>query len=82
MPAKKKTAADRRAEQFRRMYRIGKAAENLNEAQVAKLLGITDRTLRRRRKDPDSFTMGEVLVLAFLFHWSAEDIGAWLAVPQ
>ena len=81
MPAKKKTPADRRAEQFRKMYRIGKAAADLNEDQVAAVLGITSRTLQKRRKDPDSFTMGEVFVLASLFHWSAEDIGTWMALP-
>lgn len=49
--------------------------------QVAKVLGITSRTLQKRRKNPDSFTMGEVFVLASLFHWSAEDIGTWMAIP-
>ena len=81
MPAKKKTPADRRAEQIRKMYRIGKSATELNEDQVAKFLGITSRTLQKRRKDPDSFTIGEVFVLASLFRWSAEDIGTWMALP-
>ena len=54
---------------FTRMYRTGKSRAGMTEEEVAGALGITRSTLRSRRQNPGSFSLGEVLKLCALFYW-------------
>ena len=60
---------------FAARYLEGKAEKNLNEEDIARALGYKDRkTLRTKRNDPTTFTIGELLKMADLFHWGMDDI--------
>lgn len=75
MPAKKKTRADRVREVFTSLYDHGKVDLRQNEAEIARMLGYKSRDpLCHRRKDPETFTWGEMAKLATAFRWKDEDI--------
>ena len=75
MPAKKKTRADRVLEVFTHLYDHGKVDLRKNEAEIARMLGYKSRDpLCHRRKDPESFSWGEMAKLATAFRWKDEDI--------
>lgn len=74
MPAKKKTRADRVAECFGELYRIGKARADLTEAQITALIGYKSRdALLAKRKDPLQITLGQLVILGTAFRWREED---------
>lgn len=74
MPAKRKTRADRVAECFGELYRIGKARADLTEEQISTMIGYKSRdALLARRKDPLSFTLGQLLTMGTVFRWRDED---------
>jgi|GEM_PF-2265966 len=74
MPAKRKTRADRVAEKFGELYRIGKARSGLQETEIAPLCGFKSPIpLRKRRNEPLNFTMGQLMALGAAFRWSEED---------
>lgn len=74
MPAKRKTRADRVAEKFGELYRIGKARSGLQETEIAPLVGFRSPVpLRRRRASPLDFTLGQVMALGSAFRWTEED---------
>ena len=74
MPAKRKTRADRVAECFGELYRIGKARADLTEEQISTMIGYKSRdALLARRKDPLSFTLGQLLTMETVFRWRDED---------
>lgn len=74
MPAKRKTKSERRAEQFAAAYRIGKAVAGVTDNEVASFLGMTEPTLRRKRRNPDKLTIGELEKLSALFRWGEDEI--------
>lgn len=74
MPAKRKTKSDKRAEQFATSYRIGKAVAGMTDSEVATFLGMTEPTLRRKRRSPDKLTIGELEKLSVLFRWGEDEI--------
>ena len=74
MPARRKTKADRRAEQFATAYRIGKAVAGMTDNEVATFLGMTEPTLRRKRRQPEKLTIGELEKLSVLFRWGEDEI--------
>ena len=52
-------------------YLSDKADADLNEDDIAKALGYKSRaTLKAKRDDPLSFTIGDLIKLADLFGWS------------
>lgn len=60
---------------FLSCYLDGKAENNMNEEDIARALGYKSRaTLKAKRDDPLSFTLGDVFKLADLFGWGAEDL--------
>ena len=74
MPAKRKTRADRVAETFGELYRTGKARADLTEEQITALIGFKSRdALLKRRKDPLSLTLGQVMTMGIAFRWKEED---------
>ncbi len=83
MPAKKKTRADRAAEAFRQRYRMGKARLDLQETDIAAIVGYSSvNPLRKRRRDPLEFTLGQMLALGAAFQWTADDYLDILQVKQ
>lgn len=57
------------------LYLDGKLEKDINEEDIAKALGYKSRaTLKKKRDDPLSFTLGDVFKLADLFGWGAEDL--------
>ena len=74
MPAKKKTRADRVAECFSELYRIGKARADLTEEQISTMIGYKSRdALLARRKDPLSLTLGQIMTMGIAFRWRDDD---------
>lgn len=56
-------------------YLDGKAESDLNEEDIAKALGYKSRiTLKSKRDNPLTFTIGDFLKMAELFGWSMNDI--------
>ena len=83
MPAKKKTRADRAAEAFRERYKVGKARLDLQETDIAEIVGFkTLNPLRKRRRDPLGFTVGQLMAMGAAFHWTADDYLAILQVEK
>lgn len=76
MPRPKKTEAQRRAERFWELYRVGKARIGFTEEQVGRAIGLSPVSLRKRRHDPDAFTVGELVTIGSLFGWSGEDFAS------
>ena len=77
MPARKKTRADRVAETFDELYRVGKARARLTEEEITVMLGFKTRgALLRRREQPLYFTLGEILILGAAFRWTPEEWSA------
>lgn len=74
MPAKKKTREDRMRETFTVLYRIGKSRSGMTEEEVAGALGVTRSTLRRWRRNPNTFPFGNILKLCSLFYWDDGEI--------
>lgn len=74
MPAKRKTKQDRIREAFARMYKVGKANSDLNDSDVADLLGVTVMTLRAKRNNPQELKLGQLAVLATTFRWSVDEV--------
>lgn len=80
MPAKRKTRADRVAEKFGELYRIGKARSGLQETEITALCGFKSPIpLRRRRSSPLDFTLGQLMAMGAAFRWSEED---WRALTS
>lgn len=73
MPRLRKTEAQRRAERFGEHYRVGKARLQLQEPQIAEAVGLGVSTLRKYKRDPDLFSMGQLVRLGDVLGWSSED---------
>lgn len=73
MPRLKKTEAQRRAERFDDHYRTSKAHLKLQEPAIAAALGLGVSTLRKYKRDPDLFSVGQIVRLGGVFGWSDED---------
>lgn len=73
MPRLKKTDAQRRAERFDEHYRVGKARLRLHEPEIAAALGLGESTLRKYKREPDMFSLGQIVRLGRVFGWSDED---------
>lgn len=74
MPAKRKTRADRVAEKFQELYRIGKARSGLQEPEITALCGFKSPIpLRRRRAAPLEFTLGQLMAMGAAFRWEDKD---------
>ncbi|NCE63687.1 hypothetical protein D1159_03615 [Pseudoflavonifractor sp. 524-17] len=67
MPRSKKTDAQRRAERFNEHYRVGKARLQLHEPEIAATLGMGESTLRKYKRRPDMFSLGQLVRLGRVF---------------
>lgn len=74
----KKTTAQRRAERFQLLYRIGKARLGLLEPEIAAMLGVTRDTLRSYRRDPGKLSLEKVAILGTAMGWTTEEIASVL----
>lgn len=70
MPRLKKTEAQRRAERFDDYYRTSKAHLKLKEPDIAAALGIGVSTLRKYKREPDMFSIGQIVRLGRVLEWS------------
>lgn len=73
MPRLKKTDAQRRAERFSEHYRVGKARLKLQEPDIAAALGMGESTLRKYKRGPDAFSLGQLVRLGGVFGWTEEE---------
>lgn len=73
MSRPKKTISDRRLEVFTRSYKIGKASTGFQEPDVARALGISDRSLRRNKRSLNAISVEQFITLGKVFNWSDED---------
>jgi len=70
----RKTEAQRRAERFGELYRVGKAKLGLTEDHVKNMVGLKGRpSLLARRKDPGKFTLEQLVTLGKVFGWTDAD---------
>ena len=74
----KKTTAQRRAERFEMLYRIGKARLGLVEPEIAAMLGVSRETLRSYRRDPGKLSLEKAAVLGTAMGWTDEEIASVL----
>lgn len=72
MPRLKKTEAQRRAERFDDYYRTSKAHLKLKEPDIAAALGIGESTLRKYKREPDMFSLGQIVRLGHVLEWPDE----------
>lgn len=70
MPRLKKTDAQRRAERFGEHYRVGKARLKLQEPDIAAALGMGKTTLLMHRRNPETFSLGQLVRLGDVFGWT------------
>ena len=73
MPKPRKTESQRRAERFGESYRIGKARLGATEEQIGAMLGLGRPALLSRRKEPEKFSVGEIVKLGRAFGWTDEE---------
>lgn len=73
MPRLKKTDAQRRAERFDEHYRVCKARLRLRDPDIAAAIGMGESTLRKYKRAPDMFSLGQLVRLGHIFGWSAEE---------
>lgn len=73
MPRLKKTDAQRRAERFGEHYRVGKARLQLQEQDIASVLGMGSSTLRKYKRSPDAFSLGQLVRLGGVFGWTEDE---------
>ena len=74
----KKTTAQRRAERFQMLYRIGKARLGLMEPEIAAMLGVSRDTLRGYRRDPGKLSLEKAAILGTAMGWTNEEIASVL----
>lgn len=74
----KKTTAQRRAERFEALYRVGKARLGLLEPDVAAMLGVSRPTLKSYRRDPGKLPLGKAIILWTAMDWTNEEIASVL----
>lgn len=72
MPRLKKSEAQRRAERFDDHYRTSKAHLKLKEPQIADALGLGVSTLRKYKRNPDLFSMGQLVTMGRIFEWPGD----------
>ena len=74
MPRPKKTDAQRMAERFVELYKVGKAKAGLTDAQCAAIAGICRKSLSNAKKDPcDRISIGQLSKLGAVFGWTDEE---------
>ena len=73
MPRLKKTEAQQRAERFYEHYRVGKARLRLHEPEIAAALGLGESTLYKYKRNPDMFSLGQLVRLGRILGWSSEE---------
>lgn len=59
----KKTTAQRRAERFDVLYRVGKARLGCGESEIAAMISVTRPTLRSYRRDPGKLPIEKAAIL-------------------
>ena len=69
-------------EAFGKMYRIGKAESNLKDSDIARMLGVTEMTLRAKRNNPSDFKLGQLAVLALAFRWTGTEVTDLVSMMQ
>ncbi len=74
----KKTTAQRRAERFDVLYRVGKARLGLLEPDIAAMLGVNRDTLRSYRRDPGKLPLEKAAILGTAMGWTNEEISSVL----
>lgn len=74
MPRLRKTESQRRAERFRELYKDGKKSIGATEEQIGAILGVSRPTLKRKRDNPENFSLGEFITFCARFSWSDEEI--------
>lgn len=82
MPAKRKTKQDRLRDTFGRMYKVGKAESDMKDSDIARMLGVTEMTLRAKRNNPSDFKLGQVAALALVFRWTGNEIADLVSMMQ
>lgn len=74
----KKTTAQRRAERFQVLYRVGKARLGIGEQEVAAMLGVSRPTLQSYRRDPGKLSLEKAAILGTAMGWTDEEIASVL----
>ncbi len=78
MGRNKKTTAQRRAERFEVLYRIGKARLGIGDVELAAMIGVSIPTLRSYRQNPGKLPLEKAVILWTAMDWTDEDISSVL----
>lgn len=78
MGRNKKTTAQRRAERFESLYRVGKARLGLLEPDIAAMIGVSRPTLKSYRQDPGKLPLEKAVILWTAMGWTNEEISSVL----
>lgn len=74
MARPKKTAAQRRAERFAELYRVGKSSVGLLDRQIAAAIGVTAVTMVNYKKDPcNRISVNRLAEIGGMLGWTDED---------
>lgn len=73
MPRLKKTEAQRRAELFQELYRVGKARFKLTDEQVGCAVDLHRTTVCNTAKTPEKFKFGTVIEIGKTLGWTDEE---------
>ena len=78
MGRSKKTTAQRRAERFDMLYRVGKARLGIGEMEVATMIGVSRPTLHSYRQDPGKLPLEKAAILWTAMGWTNDEISSVL----
>lgn len=76
MPRLKRTEAQRRADRFRELFRLGKSRIGFTDEQIGQLIGVKRNSVRRYRERPE-IVYGKLITLGKAMGWTDED---WLSI--
>lgn len=75
MPRPRKTESQRRAELFRRLYKVGKGRIDATEELVANAVGVGRPALKNKRDNPGRFvSLDDLVTFGKIFGWTDEDV--------
>lgn len=82
MPKLKKSWMDKAMDTLSGLIELHQKVDDVSDATMAHLIkpgGMNERTFRRKVKDPESFTVGELVATMRRLHFTEEDVLKWVA---
>jgi len=74
----KKTTAQRRAERFESLYRVGKARLGVGDLEIAAMIGVSRPTLHSYKQNPGRLPLEKAAILWTAMGWTSDEISSVL----